>query len=65
MVLSRIGKAYSMREKKGKKVQRGLMPVLYERAIECAASEQKTKHGWQVPALPCVDLGGLPRFSGG
>ena len=22
------------------------MPVLYERAIECAASEQKTNHSW-------------------
>jgi len=30
-----------MWEKKGKKVQSGPMPVLYERAIECAASEQK------------------------
>jgi len=31
------------------------MPVLYERAIECAASEQKTNHGWQVLVLPYVD----------
>ena len=33
-------KAYILWEKKGKKVQSRLMPVLYERAIECAASEQ-------------------------
>ena len=46
-----------MWEKKGKKVQYGLTPVLYASAIECAASEQKTKHGWQVLALPYVDFG--------
>jgi hypothetical protein len=33
-------KAYILWEKKGKKVQSRLMPVLYERAIEFAASEQ-------------------------
>ena len=33
-------KAYILWEKKGKKVQSRLMPVLYERAIECAASER-------------------------
>lgn len=35
-------KAYILWEKKGKKVQSRLMPVLYERAIECAASDQWT-----------------------
>jgi len=45
-------KAYIVWEKKGKKVQSGFMPVLYEGAIECTASEQKTKHGWQVLKLP-------------
>jgi len=44
--------AYIMWEKKGKKVYSGLVPVLYERAIECAANEQKTKHGLQVLKLP-------------
>ena len=34
------GKAYILWEKKGKKVQSRLIPVLYERAIECAASER-------------------------
>jgi len=33
-------KTYILWEKKGKKVQSRLMPVLYERAIECAASER-------------------------
>ena len=33
-------KAYILWEKKGKKVQSRLMPILYERAIECAASER-------------------------
>jgi len=33
-------KAYILWEKKGKKVQSRLMPVLYECAIECAASER-------------------------
>lgn len=33
-------KAYILWEKKGKKVQSRLLPVLYERAIECAASER-------------------------
>lgn len=33
-------KAYILWEKKGKKVQSRLMPVLYERAIERAASER-------------------------
>ena len=46
-----------MWQKKGKKVQSGLMPVLYERAIKCAANEQKTKHGWQVLKLPYADFG--------
>ena len=32
--------AYILWEKKGKKVQSRLMPVLYARAIECAASER-------------------------
>jgi len=32
--------AYILWEKKGKKVQTRLVPVLYERAIECAASER-------------------------
>jgi len=46
-----------MWEKQGKEVQSELLPVLYECAIECAASEQKTKHGWQVLELPGVDFG--------
>ena len=33
-------KAYILWEKKGKKIQSRLLPVLYERAIECAASER-------------------------
>jgi len=33
-------KAYILWEKKGKKVQSRLMPILYERAIECAARER-------------------------
>ena len=33
-------KAYILWEKKGKKVQSRLLPVLYECAIECAASER-------------------------
>ena len=33
-------KAYILLEKKGKKVQSGHMPVLYECAIECAVSER-------------------------
>jgi len=44
----------------GKKAQSRQMPVLYERAIVCAASErfvQKTEHGWQVLKLPDVDFG--------
>ena len=35
-----LAKAYILWEKKGKKVQSRLVPVLYERAIECAASER-------------------------
>lgn len=33
-------RAYILWEKKGKKVQSRLMPILYERAIECAARER-------------------------
>jgi len=33
-------KAYILWEKKGRKVQSRLVPVLYERAIECTASER-------------------------
>ena len=34
------GEGYILWEKKGRKVQSRLVPVLYERAIECAASER-------------------------
>jgi hypothetical protein len=44
-------------------VQSRLIPVLYERAIECAASERRAAI-WQVLKLPYVDLAGLPRSSG-
>jgi len=39
-VPSRIGIAYILWERKGKKGRSRFMPVLYERAIECTATER-------------------------
>jgi hypothetical protein len=54
--------AYILWENKGKQVHHRLMPVPYGRAIETAVSERWAN---KMLKLPYVDLGGLPRFSGG
>ena len=51
-----------MWEKKGKKVQSGLVPVLYESAIE--VNRRRSTVGKCLRCLTWI-LGGLPRFSGG
>ena len=58
------GKVYILWEKKGRKVQSGLVPVLYERAIECAASERWAV-SWAEDETVTKILGGLLRFSSG